>query len=105
VKESTQRFAPGELLECGIKPPRLLLTGELGSGKGYIIDTLCELASVMKIGIVATTSYNGIAAVNIDGNTIHCYAIHGQKERDEHNFHLYRCHSSSYPTKTAESFS
>jgi hypothetical protein len=73
VKESTQCFAPGELLECGIKPPRLLLTGEPGSGgKSYITDTLCELASVMKIGIVAATSYNGIAAVNIDGNKDVC---------------------------------
>jgi nucleoside-triphosphatase THEP1 len=70
VKESTRHFTPGELLECEIKPPRLLMTGEPGSGKSYITDTLCELASVMKVGIVTSTSYNSIAAVNIDGNTI-----------------------------------
>jgi hypothetical protein len=32
---------------------------EPGSGKRYTIDTICELASVMKIGVVVTTSYNG----------------------------------------------
>jgi hypothetical protein len=35
----------------------------------------------MKIGIVAATSYKGIAAVNIDGNTIaKMFAIHNATE-------------------------
>lgn len=77
VKETIQHFSQQELLERGIKPPKLLMTGEPGSGKSYTIDTICELASVMKVGVVATTSYNGIAAVNIDGNTIaKMFAIH-----------------------------
>ena len=53
-----------------VEPPTNLLTGEPGSGKSYVIETLCELAKLMNMGIVATTSYNGIAAVNVDGNTI-----------------------------------
>jgi predicted ATP-dependent serine protease len=66
VKESTQHFTTGEPLECGINIPRLLIIGEPGSGKSYINDTLCELASVMKVGIVlATASYNCTTAVNI----------------------------------------
>jgi hypothetical protein len=35
----------------------------------------------MKVGIVATTSYNGIAAVNTDGNTkAKMFAIHNATE-------------------------
>ena len=53
-----------------IKAPNILITGDPGSGKSYLIDTICELASIMEVGHVATCSYNGIAAVNIDGSTI-----------------------------------
>ena len=53
-----------------IKAPQLLITGDPGSGKSYVIETIRELASLMNLGHVATCSCNGIAAVNIDGNTI-----------------------------------
>ena len=59
-----------ELQNNKILPPRFIVTGDPGTGKSYLIETICELASMMKMGFVGTTSYNGIAAVNIDGNTI-----------------------------------
>jgi hypothetical protein len=46
------------------------VTGQPGSGKSYVIETVTELCEKMKIGHVTTTSYNGMAAVNVDGNTI-----------------------------------
>ncbi len=54
-----------------LHPPTILLTCEPGSGKSYTIETFCELATTMNLGYVATTSYNGIAAVNVDGITLH----------------------------------
>jgi hypothetical protein len=48
----------------------LLLTGDPGSGKSFVIETICELAQLMMAGTVACSSYNGIAAVNIDGITL-----------------------------------
>ena len=61
-----------QVLQCNqhLQVPQLLVTGDPGSGKSYVIDTIRGLAAVMKIGHVATCSYNGIAAVNIDGTTI-----------------------------------
>ena len=59
------------LRECkGLNAPQLLVTGDPGSGKSYVIETIRTLASLMHVGHVATCSYNGIAAVNIDGTTI-----------------------------------
>jgi len=52
------------------KMPRLLVTGDPGSGKSYVVETIVELAARMKAGYVQTTSHNGIAAVNIDGTTL-----------------------------------
>jgi len=51
-------------------PPKLLLTGDPGAGKSYLIETIVELAFIMGVGHVQTTSFNGIAAVNIDGITL-----------------------------------
>ncbi len=51
-------------------PPLLLMTGDPGAGKSYVIETLVELAYIMGVGHVQTTSFNGIAAVNIDGTTL-----------------------------------
>ena len=59
-----------ELNAHSIIAPHLLLTGDPGSGKSYVTETICELASILKLGIVGTTSYNGIAAVNVDGTTV-----------------------------------
>jgi len=52
------------------EPPLLLMTGDPGAGKSYVIETLVELAFMMGVGRVQTTSFNGIAAVNIDGTTL-----------------------------------
>ena len=49
---------------------KLLLTGDPGSGKSYTIETICELAQIMQVGFVGITSYNGIAAANVDGTTV-----------------------------------
>ncbi|CAB9516444.1 helicase PIF1 [Seminavis robusta] len=59
------------------KPPMFLLTGDPGTGKSYVIETLVEICNILQLGTVATTSYTGIAAVNIDGSTIcSMFAIH-----------------------------
>ena len=52
------------------EPPRLLMTGDPGAGKSYVIETIVEMAERMNAGHVQTTSFNGIAAVNIDGVTL-----------------------------------
>ena len=52
------------------KPVNILMTGDPGAGKSYVIETIVEMAERMKVGHVQTTSYNGIAAVNIDGVTL-----------------------------------
>jgi hypothetical protein len=54
----------------GIEPPQLLVTGEPGAGKSYVTDSIRDIAPIMKVGHVASTSYNGMAAVNVDGGTI-----------------------------------
>jgi hypothetical protein len=51
-------------------PLRILLTGEPGTGKSFIIKTACDLVEIMQLGSVCTTSYNTVAAVNIFGQTI-----------------------------------
>ena len=61
-----------ELHSHSIIAPHILLTGDPGSGKSYTTDTVRELASIMGIGHVATTSFNGITAINVHGNTIIC---------------------------------
>ena len=54
----------------GIQALELLITGDPGAGKSYTMETIVGLAEIMNLGFVGTTSYNGIAAVNIDGNTL-----------------------------------
>ena len=51
-------------------PLQLLVTGMPGTGKSFVIERICDLALWLQSGHVATTSYNGIAAVNIDGITL-----------------------------------
>ena len=53
-----------------LKPPRVLLTGDPGTGKSYVIESITHLSHLLGLGNVATSSYNGIAAVNIDGSTV-----------------------------------
>ena len=72
-----------ELQNNGYKPPRILLTGDPGTGKSYLIDTIRVLAGIMDVGSVATSSYNGIASVNVDGNTV-C-SMFGIFDTGEHN--------------------
>ena len=59
-----------ELLAREAPPPKVLLTGDPGSGKSYVIETIQAMAEILQIGHVASASYNGMAAVNIDGSTI-----------------------------------
>ena len=51
-------------------PLQILMTGDPGTGKSYVIDTIKELAHMMGVGHVQTAAFNGIAAVNIDGSTL-----------------------------------
>ena len=69
-QNNVRMVTPKDLQEAKIKLPPLLLTGDPGSGKSYVTESICELARIMQVGFVGTTSYNGIAAVNVDGNTI-----------------------------------
>ena len=59
-----------QLHHASIDPPQILLTGDPGSGKSFTVETICVLAAHHGLGPVLTTSYNGIAAVNVDGSTI-----------------------------------
>ena len=52
------------------KPPNMLVTGEPGAGKSFCIDSICHIINMLGIGIPICTSFNGIAAVNIDGGTV-----------------------------------
>ena len=51
-------------------PLQLLVTGMPGTGKSFVIERICDMASRYKSGSVAATAFNGIAAVNIDGTTL-----------------------------------
>ena len=52
------------------KPFQILLTGGPGTGKSFVIETICDLVKWLRTGKVTTSSWNGIAAVNIDGSTL-----------------------------------
>ena len=68
-----------------IPAPTYLITGEPGAGKSYAIQTIVELVSILQLGITASTSYNGIAAVNVDGSTIcSTFSIFDTSESGKH---------------------
>ena len=48
-----------------------LLTGQPGTGKSYVIETILEMAHLFSNHHVATTAPYGVAAVNIYGSTMH----------------------------------
>ena len=52
------------------KPFKILLTGGPGTGKSFVIETTCDLVKWLRTGKVKTSSWNGIAAVNIDGSPL-----------------------------------
>jgi hypothetical protein len=52
------------------KPPIVIMTGDPGAGKSYATETVAHLVTMMKVGTHVSTSYNGIAAFNIDGQTL-----------------------------------
>ena len=60
----------GQRLQSQTDAPLLLIAGDPGAGKSYVIETLLELAYLMEVGHAQTTSFKGIAAVNIDGTTL-----------------------------------
>jgi hypothetical protein len=70
-----------------IHAPHALITGDPGAGKSYDVGTIVvELPSILQIGCVATTSYNGIAAVNVDGGTIcSTFSIFDTSETGKHH--------------------
>ena len=53
-----------------ITPLHFVMTGDPGSGKSHVIETVAELVTVLKMETVGATSHNGIAAVNMDGSTV-----------------------------------
>ena len=59
-----------EMLNRQTESPAVLLTGDPGSGKSYVIETIQAMANLLQLGTVASASYNGMAAVNIDGSTV-----------------------------------
>jgi tRNA uridine 5-carbamoylmethylation protein Kti12 len=69
-QEGIKNLTPQQIHERGIATELILLTGQPGSGKSYVIETVAELCQKIGVGHVTSTSYNGIAAVNVDGNTM-----------------------------------
>ena len=53
--------------------PMLLITGSSGTGKSQLIQSITELAELMELGTPIKTVFTGIAALNIDGYTIHSF--------------------------------
>ena len=49
-----------ELESAGVKPRKLLLNGEPGSGKSYVIVTICEISSIMTLGHVVQHPIMGL---------------------------------------------
>jgi ATP-dependent DNA helicase PIF1 len=64
---------------------RLFITGAAGTGKSFlvasIISALAEQGMTEANGQVAITALTGIAAINIDGKTIHSWAGVGQANK------------------------
>ena len=73
VKEYLEAVVSAKANPSQIKPPKpfkILLTGGPGTGKSFVIETICDLVKWLRTGKVTTSSWNGIAAVNIDGSTL-----------------------------------
>lgn len=87
VREYFDRLGPDEWRNTPAPvAPHLLLTGDPGAGKTYVIETIVELAEHMRVGHVQTSAYNGIAAVNIDGATLCTLLAINQYVASEINF-------------------
>lgn len=69
-KKKHNRIALDVLHAKGIEPPRLFITGAPGSGKSYIVETICELASMLELGHVSTAFRNGSIKANVDGTPV-----------------------------------
>ena len=65
------------------KPPIFLLTGASGAGKSYTVRLIMEKAKELGKTVIGT-SYNGIAALNIDGDTL-CGLLHQSSGTNNHN--------------------
>jgi nucleoside-triphosphatase THEP1 len=57
-------------LPQNVKPPHELLTGQPGAGKSTVIKMIMHVANLLQAGHIASTSFNGIAAVNVFGGTV-----------------------------------
>lgn len=63
------------------KQRNLFLTGEAGTGKSFLMNTLFDFAQKRGLAIAKTAS-TGIAAFNIGGQTLHSWAGLGLAEED-----------------------
>ena len=94
VRECMHKFPRDKLFQGlyrqeNLLPPQLFVPGDPGAGKSYASDTLCELPAILEIGDIATCSYNGMAAVNVDGSTIcSMFKIHDKGDGAPQGKHL-----------------
>lgn len=51
--------------------PLILLLGQPGTGKSFVIDAVTKCVSFLKLGNVLKTAHYGVAAMNIGGFTLH----------------------------------
>lgn len=85
-----QKLSKGQsgFLELAVKGRNLFLTGKAGTGKSHIIKMLIEELKSMRKNVIAVAP-TGIAANNVDGQTIHSmFSIppFGILEREHANF-------------------
>jgi hypothetical protein len=68
-------------LPSNVTPPLELLTGQPGAGKSTVVKMIMHVANLLQAGHIASTSFNGIAAVNVFGGTI-CNVFNVQPSYD-----------------------
>ena len=61
----------GRALEIMLSGANVMLTGQAGAGKSYVIGKFIEASKKKKIVVTATT---GLAATQIGGQTIHSWS-------------------------------
>ncbi|MGL5936793.1 MAG: AAA family ATPase, partial [Cetobacterium sp.] len=75
LKENQHKYRRADLFRSmhtieKLPAPLGLVTGDPGAGKSYGVNTIVEIPSILQLGCVAATSFNGIAAVNVDGGSL-----------------------------------
>lgn len=82
-KRFSQEFFSGQ---------NLLLTGEAGTGKSYLMRTLFDFVHDRGLSLAKTAS-TGVAAFNIGGQTIHSWAGLGLADEDVQSI-IVKCHKN-----------